>query len=154
MRRPIDRGVPFTHFALVGVLDAMLRDHRLLYDQENLRLFRSRINAEKPIGREGLFDLCPLHPYNYALCHFEGFKTIWTTVRVRHRCSGAHGREQHLRRGRKLAVKAGVTVAKKEDVSHTLVSLKKKRLQRLEALGKRRAIGTMTVAIDDFSEMS
>jgi hypothetical protein len=45
-------------------------------------------------------------------------------------------------------------VAKKEDVSHTLVSLKKKRLQRLEARGKRRAIETMTVAIDDFSEMS
>jgi hypothetical protein len=63
-------------------------------------------------------------------------------------------REQHLRQARKLAVKAGVTVAKKEDVSHTLVSLKKKRLQRLEARGKRRAIVTMTVAIDDFSEMS
>jgi hypothetical protein len=38
MRRPIDRGVPFTHLALVGVLDAMLRDHRLLYDQEFGRL--------------------------------------------------------------------------------------------------------------------
>jgi hypothetical protein len=42
------------------------------------------------------------------------------------------------RQARKLAVKAGVTVAKKEDVSHTLVYLKKKRLQRLEAQGKRR----------------
>jgi hypothetical protein len=35
-------------------------------------------------------------------------------------------------------------VVKKEDVSHSLVSLKKKRLQRLEARGKRRAIETMT----------
>jgi hypothetical protein len=45
-------------------------------------------------------------------------------------------------------------VAKKEDGSHTLVSLKKKRLPRLEARGKRRAVEAMTVAIDDFSEMS
>jgi hypothetical protein len=43
-------------------------------------------------------------------------------------------------------------VVKKEDVSHSLVSLKKKRLQRLEARGKRRAIETMTGATDDFSE--
>jgi hypothetical protein len=45
----------------------------------------------------------------------------------------AHEREQHLGQARRLAVKAGVTVVKKEDVSHSLVSLKKKRLQRLEA---------------------
>ena len=45
-------------------------------------------------------------------------------------------------------------MAKKEDVSHTLVSLKKKRLQRLEARGKRRAIETMTLAICGFSEVS
>jgi hypothetical protein len=43
----------------------------------------------------------------------------------------ARGREQHLRQARRLAVKAGVTVAKKEDVSHTLISLKKKWLQKL-----------------------
>jgi hypothetical protein len=132
----------------------MLRDHRLLYDQENLRLFRSRINTEKPVGREGLFDLCPLHPYNYALRHFEGSQTIWTTVgESATDALAAHERERHLRQARKLAVKVGVTVAKKEDVSHTLVSLKKKRLQRLEARGKRCAIETMTLAIDDFFEM-
>ena len=57
------------------------------------------------------------------------------------------------RQARKLAVKAGVTVAKKEDVSHTLVVLKKKWLQSLGAWGKRRAIEPMTGATDDFSEM-
>jgi hypothetical protein len=109
----------------------MLRDHRLLYNQENLRLFRSRINTEKPVGREGLFDLCPLHPYNYALRHFEGSKTIWITVgESATDALAAHEREQHLRQARRLAVKAGVTVVKKEDVSHTLTSLKKRWLQK------------------------
>jgi hypothetical protein len=115
MRRPIDRGVPFTHFALVGVLDAMLRDHRLLYDQESLRVFRSRINPGKLVGRKGLFDLCPLHPYNYALRHFEGSKTIWTTVgESAADALAAHEREQHLSQARKLAVKAGITVMKRK----------------------------------------
>jgi hypothetical protein len=55
---------------------------------------------------------------------------------------------------KKLAVKAGVTIVEKDEVSHTLVSFKKKWLQKLEARGKRCAIETMTIAIDDFLAMT
>jgi hypothetical protein len=45
----------------------------------------------------------------------------------------ARDRAQHLRQAKKLAVKAGVTVVEKNEVSHTLLSLKKRWLQELEA---------------------
>ena len=45
----------------------------------------------------------------------------------------ARDRAQHLRQAKKLAVKAGVTVVEKNEVSHTLLSLKKRWLQKLEA---------------------
>jgi CO dehydrogenase/acetyl-CoA synthase beta subunit len=87
----------------------------------------------------------------YALRHFEGSKTVWTTVGENATDAlAAHDRAQHLRQAKKLAVKAGVTVVEKNEVSHTLLSLKKRWLQKLEARGKRRAVETMTIAIDDF----
>jgi hypothetical protein len=96
----------------------------------------------------------PITPYNYALRHFEGFKTIWTTVRERHGCAGractgaasppsqeASGQSWRHRR------------EKGRCFSHTLVVLKKKWLQSPKAWGKRRALEPMTGATDDFSEM-
>ena len=100
-----------------------------------------------------LVDGVPVHfPGSYyALRHFEGSKTVWTTVGENATDAlAARDREQHLRQAKKLAVKAGVTVVEKDEVSHTLLSLKKRWLQKLEARGKRRAIETMTIAIDDF----
>jgi hypothetical protein len=100
-----------------------------------------------------LVDGVPVHfPGSYyALRHFEGAKTVWTTVDENATDAlAARDREQHLRQAKKLAVKAGVTIVEKDEVSHTLVSFKKKWLQKLEARGKRRAIETMTIAIDDF----
>jgi hypothetical protein len=73
------------------------------------------MNPEKLVGREGLFDLCPSHPYNYALRHFEGSKTVWTAVgESATDALAAHEREQHLHQARKLAVNAGVTVLKRK----------------------------------------
>jgi integrase len=62
----------------------------------------------------------------------------------------ARDREQNIRQAKTLAVRAGVTVVEKDDSHHTLLALRKKWLQKLEAQGKRRAIETMSVAIDDF----
>jgi hypothetical protein len=111
-------------------------------------------------GRDGkirpqyaLVDGVPVHfPGSYyALGHFEGSKTVWTTVGENATDAlAARDREQHLRQARKLAVKAGVTVVEKDEVSHTLLSIKKRWLQKLEARSKGRAIETMTIAIDDF----
>jgi hypothetical protein len=100
-----------------------------------------------------LVDGVPVHVPGsyYALRHFEGSKTVWTTVGENATDAlAARDREQHLRQAKKLAVKAGVTVVEKDEVSHTLLSIKKRWLQKLEARGKRRAIETMTIAIDDF----
>jgi hypothetical protein len=100
-----------------------------------------------------LVDGVPVHfPGSYyALGHFEGSKTVWTTVGENATDAlASRDQEQHLRQARKLAVKAGVTVVEKDEVSHTLLSIKKRWLQKLEARGKRRAIETMTMAIDDF----
>jgi hypothetical protein len=117
-----------------------------------------------PFGRNGkirpqyaLVDGVPVHfPGSYyALRHFEGAKTIWTTVGENATDAlAARDREQHLRQAKKLAVKAGVTIVEKDEVSHTLGSLKKKWLQKLEARGKRRAIETRTIAIDDSLAMT
>lgn len=77
--------------------------------------------------QHALVDGAPVHfPGSYyALRHFEGSKTIWTTVgESATDALAAREREQHLRQAKKLAVKAGVTVVEKDDVSHTLASPK------------------------------
>jgi hypothetical protein len=87
----------------------------------------------------------------YVLRHLEGSKTVWTNAGDNAtNALIARDRQQQVRQVKNLAVKAGVTVVEKDDARHTLLSLKKKWLQKLEARGKRRAIETMTIAIDDF----
>jgi len=87
----------------------------------------------------------------YALRHFEGTKTVWTNVGENATDAlAARNRELNVRRAKNMAVKAGVTVLEKDDARHTLASLKKRWLQKLEARGKKRAIETMSVAIEDF----
>jgi hypothetical protein len=59
----------------------------------------------------------------YALRHFEGPKTVWTTVGENATDAlAARDRKQHLRQAKKLAVKAGVTIVEKDEVSHTLLA--------------------------------
>jgi hypothetical protein len=79
-----------------------------------------------------LVDGVPVHfpgsyyALRYALRHFEGSKTVWTTVGENATdAPAARDREQHLRQAKKLAVKAGVTVVEKDEVSHTLLSHQK-----------------------------
>jgi integrase len=87
----------------------------------------------------------------YALRYFEGSKTVWKNVGDNATDAlAARDREQNIRQAKTLAVRAGVTVVEKDDSHHTLLALRKKWLQKLEAQGKRRAIETMSVAIDDF----
>jgi hypothetical protein len=72
-----------------------------------------------------LVDGVPVHfPGSYyALRHFEGAKTVWTTVGENATDAlAARDRKQHLRQAKKLAVKAGVTIVKKDEVSHTLLA--------------------------------
>jgi len=75
-----------------------------------------------------LVDGVPVHcPGSYyALRHFEGSKTMWTTVGENATDAlAARDREQHLRQAKKLAVKAGVTIVEKDEVSHTLLPSKR-----------------------------
>jgi hypothetical protein len=61
----------------------------------------------------------------FLLCAppLRGAKTVWTTVGENATDAlAARDRKQHLRQAKKLAVKAGVTIVKKDEVSHTLLA--------------------------------